>query len=355
MKHFSRIMVVVLTVSMAIAGLIGCQKNAEPPAVTTEQPPASMFEVKPPETAPPTQTEENPVVVIVNGEEIRRDEVSRRMSMMMREGRQPNLAQAVDQILAHHLIVQEAKRAGMTPTDMEIQEAFDELVGQIGGEQVLQQELARAGTTVEDVKKNLKDQLTVQKMIDHVLAESSEVTDQSVEDFYSENTELFKHPELVKARHILIRSDASDSEEEKAAARSKIEEIQKRIQAGEDFSEIARAESDDPGSAANGGDLGAFPKGRMVKPFEDAAFDLEAGQTSSIVETQFGFHLIKVDERIPEGVSSLDEVRDRLKEHLRDQQDDSLVSNWLEGLREKAKIEYVDKSLAPANAGQPGF
>jgi hypothetical protein len=104
-------------------------------------------------------------------------------------------------------------------------------------------------------------------------------------------------PEQVRARHILVAVDAAADPAAKAAARAKIEAAKKRIEAGEDFAAVAREMSDDPGSKQNGGDLGFFKRGAMVKPFEEAAFSLEPGKLSDVVETPFGYHLIRVEEK----------------------------------------------------------
>jgi len=128
-------------------------------------------------------------------------------------------------------------------------------------------------------------------------ADQVEVTDEEIAAFYEENKEgRFTHPHEVSARHILIKVDAGADEETKAAARARITEIQEKLAAGEDFAALATEFSEDTGSAAKGGELGFFSKGRMVPEFEEAAFRLEPGGTSDVVESPFGFHLIRVDE-----------------------------------------------------------
>jgi peptidyl-prolyl cis-trans isomerase D len=126
----------------------------------------------------------------------------------------------------------------------------------------------------------------------------------------------FKREETVSARHVLkkIPPDADDAQ--KAAARAAIEKVKQRIDSGEDFAKVAEEESEDAGSAKSGGDLGAFGRGKMVAPFEEAAFALEVGKTSDIVESPFGFHIIQVYAREPGGVPPLEEVRESIASKL---------------------------------------
>jgi peptidyl-prolyl cis-trans isomerase C len=122
---------------------------------------------------------------------------------------------------------------------------------------------------------------------------------------YKANPQAFEMPEQLRVRHILLRLQENN-------AREKIDEILKSLKDGANFEEIAKTRSQDPGSSVKGGDLGLTARGRMVKPFEDAAFALKPGELSPVVETQFGFHIIKVDERKPAGIRSFDEVKDTL-------------------------------------------
>ncbi len=143
-----------------------------------------------------------------------------------------------------------------------------------------------------------------------------EITDEDIETEYEINKVDYMVEAQIGARHILKKIAEDASEEDRAAVRAAVEAIAKRLADGEDFAEIATAESEDTGSAASGGDLGKFGRGRMVESFEDAAFDLEVGETSDIVESQFGLHIIRVHEKQAAGQKSLDEVRDDITEKL---------------------------------------
>ncbi|MGH7965117.1 MAG: SurA N-terminal domain-containing protein [Candidatus Binatia bacterium] len=144
-----------------------------------------------------------------------------------------------------------------------------------------------------------------------------QVSPQEVEEFYTENKEeRFTTPARVHARHILFSMPAETSAEEKVKIRATATDILSRVQAGEDFATLAKAHSQDTATAPSGGDLGFLTRGRMVKPFEEAAFTLPAGGVSDLVETIFGLHLIKVEAVEVEKVRPLEEVREEIRQEL---------------------------------------
>jgi peptidyl-prolyl cis-trans isomerase D len=143
-----------------------------------------------------------------------------------------------------------------------------------------------------------------------------EVTDEMVQQYYEDHKSAYLKPEQVHARHILFKVSADASAEQKEAVRKKAEEVLQKVKAGGDFAALAKQYSEDS-SAAEGGDLGTFPRGKMVPPFENAAFALAPGTTSEIVESPFGFHIIKVEAKEEAGTQSLDEVRPAVVEAVK--------------------------------------
>jgi peptidyl-prolyl cis-trans isomerase D len=135
------------------------------------------------------------------------------------------------------------------------------------------------------------------------------ITDEEAQKYYDENAAEFAEPESVRARHILFRVSSSTSEEEKAAIRARAEAALARLNGGEDFAAVAIELSEDQSNAPQGGELGFFPRGRMVPEFEEAAFSVEPGKISGIVETDFGMHILKVEEKRPAGTRPLADVR----------------------------------------------
>ena len=163
-----------------------------------------------------------------------------------------------------------------------------------------------------------------------------EVKDDDVAEYYALHKEdKFTEPEQVRARHILIKAAADAGADAKAAARNKAEELLAKVKAGADFAALAKESSQDPGSGAKGGDLGLFPRGRMTPAFEEAAFALQAGGVSDVVETPFGFHVIKVEEHRPGGVKPLEAVHDEIADGLKQERSLALARKQAEEDRRK--------------------
>ncbi len=175
------------------------------------------------------------------------------------------------------------------------------------------------------------------------------ISEEDILQYYKAHQDEFRTPETVSARHILIRVNQSASEEEKKEARKKAEDILKRIKAGEDFATLASEFSDDPGSKTKGGDLGYFQRGRMVKPFEDAAFALTPGSVSDIVETQFGFHIIKVEDKKEAVLEPYEKVKDKVKDKLYIDMRKSKVEEFVENAMKDAGAELYLDQLTPKN------
>jgi len=153
-----------------------------------------------------------------------------------------------------------------------------------------------------------------------------EISNEEAESFYRQNISRYSIPEQRKARHILIKTTAEDSEDVLSEKREKAEQILELARSGEDFAELARQYSEGP-SGPRGGDLGSFSRGRMVKPFDDAAFALDEGAISDIVETQFGFHIIKVEKIEPAHIKTLEEVKAEIASQLQEQKAGELAFN----------------------------
>ena len=190
-----------------------------------------------------------------------------------------------------------------------------------------------------DVKKQLElftNNFLVNEFLKREVAQKVTVSESDEKSYYDGHKDEFMVPETVKARHILVKVAPGASDEDKKKAKEKAQSILEKIKAGGDFAKLASELSDDPGSKQKGGDLGFFAKGRMVKPFEDAAFSLKPGEVSGIVETQFGYHIIKVDEKKAGFQEPFEKVKERINQKL-----------LQEGM--KAKVtEYVDKAMKDA-------
>ena len=142
-------------------------------------------------------------------------------------------------------------------------------------------------------------------------------SDEDLDRYYRRNIDLYEIKEQAKASHILIKVDKAADPTQKEVRRSLAASILQQLNEGEDFATLARTKSDDPGSAAKGGDLGYFGRGTMVAPFDNAVFNMTPGDTSELVETDFGYHIIKLEEYIEPGFKPLAEALDDVKKGLR--------------------------------------
>lgn len=182
-----------------------------------------------------------------------------------------------------------------------------------------------------------------------VVMEDVNVTDDDIRHHYDINKEKFSLPEQVSARHILIRVSSDAPEAEKKAAKDKAEEILHKLKEGEDFAKLAEEFSDDPGSKTKGGDLGFFSKGKMVKAFEDAAFSMKPGEMSGIVETNFGYHIIKVEDYKEGRTRPIKEVKEQIREQLKNNFAKSKAEEFITSAAKEAGMEiYTDKIMGQA-------
>lgn len=189
------------------------------------------------------------------------------------------------------------------------------------------------------------DNFLANEFLKREIAQKIIVSDDEMKTYYDARPDEFKTPEMVRARHILVKTDDAASDDEKKMARAKAEQYLKKITSGEDFAKWAGEFSDDLGSRARGGDLGFFPKGRMVKPFEDAAFALNPGEVSGIVETPFGFHIIKVEERREAAVETFDAVKERVRQILYQDRTRNEINNFIDKALRDAKTEFFPDAL----------
>jgi peptidyl-prolyl cis-trans isomerase C len=325
------------------------QKTAVPPA--SEQPataqPATEVPApaKPPEPAKPVPETIPPVVARVNGQNIAKAEFDRLVREIEAENGRPvpkehrdRIYRAIiDQLIGYTVLVQEAQARDIKVTAAEAQQAGDakiaDLRKQIPDPKAFDKALAQRNMTLDGLRADIRKNLAVSKMMEAEFASLPPITDADIKQFYDKNPDEFSG---VRASHILIRPQGFD-EASKKAAREKIEGVLKEARAGADFAELARKHSAD-GSAQNGGDLDFFTKGKMVPEFSKAAFALQPGQISDVVETQFGFHIIKVVERkdIP-----ITEASAKIGQFLAEKRRQEHQQAFLAQVKGKSKIEVL--------------
>ncbi len=247
-----------------------------------------------------------------------------------------------DDLIERELIKQEGKNLGIKVEEAEVNEKVAELKKRFPTEEEFTGAMSKMNLTEEGMKAQFGQELIIRKVIDQEVASKVNVSDDQTKSFYDGHPDLFKTPEMVRASHILLKLDEKATPEDKAKAREKLEGIKARIEKGEDFAALAKESSQCP-SSANGGDLDFFKRGQMVPPFEEAAFGLQPGAMSGIVETQFGLHLIKVTEKKDPGVTPYDEIKDKIGQHLKQQEVGKQLEQYVAQLKSKAKIETFDK------------
>jgi len=261
--------------------------------------------------------------------------------------------QIIDRLIAGAIFDAKAEAEGISVTDEEALEAMRhamriELV-RLGMTQEEMEERVLAGfdgTFEEFLAERANDEsfrqfLVHAKLLEKMYPERTEVTEEAIRAEYDEvKAKAFTKPALVEASHILVKVEPSASEEAKTEARGKIDNVLELARAeGADFAALAREHSEGP-SGPRGGELGEFPRtGAMVEPFAAAAFELQPGEVSDVVETQFGYHIIKVTGRSDESVVTFEEAREMLEEQLRARKLDEVRAEALEELREQATIE----------------
>lgn len=244
----------------------------------------------------------------------------------------------LDGLVNRELLKQEAQKTEVKATDSEVDEQMAQLKKRFPGDKEFKDALTKMNMTEDSLRSQFKEDLGIKKLIDQEVGSKVTVSDEDTKAFYDGNPSFFKTPDMVRASHILVKVDQNASEADKSAAHKKIEGIQQRLQKGEDFATVAKEVSDCP-SKVNGGDLNFFQKGQMVEPFEKVAFSLEPGKLSDIVETQFGYHLIKVTEKKPAGVMTYDEVKDKIAQHLKQEKTSQALNAYVDQLKAKGKVE----------------
>lgn len=336
--HRSAVVVLAALVAFALTATLGCPKKSEG---STDQPAA----------ADPTGP-----VARVNGQDIPRAEFSKQMertrARFQRAGRQiaPQLEgrlkeNLIRKMVEEELIAQKAKAEGVTIDAAELEAKLAEHKARFGSDKAFSSFLERTQQSEADVKADLEKNLLRDKLFAKLLA-GQEPTEADAEKYYGENKDKYLQKEQITAQHILLKTDKDTTDAQKkeklALAKKLTAEAKKQ---GADFGEIAKRSSEGP-TAARGGDLGTFSRGRMVKQFEDAAFAAKAGDIVGPVETQFGYHVIKVNEKTEEKQRTFEDVKETILTSLKARQKSKATRELLEQLRTQAKIELLEPGVS---------
>ena len=340
-----------LTLLAALFIVPACSKDkaaGETPAADAAKPAATPPpgpEAPPPPPPKPVPEVIPEVIARVNGEDVSKTEFDRLVQQMEAQAGRPVPAEQrdqvyrgiIDQLVTYTLLVQETKARNVVVSDAEAKQIADariaDLRKQVPNEAAFNKAMADRNMTVAKLRADIRRDIAINKMMQAEIAKLQPPTDAELKEYYDKNPDEFRG---VRASHILIRPDGFD-EASKKKARTAIEDVLKQAKAGTDFGELARKHSSD-GSAQAGGDLGFFTKGTMVPAFSDAAFALEPGQLSDVVETQFGFHVIKVTEKKEVQFA---EASEKLRAFLGQKRQQDAEQAFVNALKSKAKIEVL--------------
>jgi peptidyl-prolyl cis-trans isomerase C len=291
------------------------------------------------------------VVAKVNGQEIKKEELLRNVQeaqmQLAQSGRLPQGAppasfyrDVLNGMIARSLFLQEAKAQGIQADAKEIDQQVTALKSRFPTPEAFQQALASQGLTEQALRTQAQKQLTVEKYVKSRVFDKVSVTDQQAKTFYDQNQARMKQPEKVRLRHILIRADEGAPEADKAKAREKAEGLLAQIKGGADFAKLAQENSDDPGSKTRGGELPPMGRGETVPPFEQAAFALQTpNDLSGVVQSQFGYHIIQLLERLPESQVPFEQAKGQIVQMLRQQEAQKKLEAQVQALKAKGKVE----------------
>lgn len=248
----------------------------------------------------------------------------------------------IEDMISRELLMQNSKKKGIKISDDELKKEIDTIKSRFPSEDHFNQMIKSQNMTMDDIKTDVRKGITIKKLIKNDIEDKVSVDEKTVEDYYKNNSAQFLEQESVKASHILVKADKNATKEAKEAAKKKIDGLLKKVKGGEDFAKLAKENSDDPGSGQNGGDLGFFGKGMMVPPFEKAAFSLNKVEVSDVVETEFGYHIIKMVDKKPGRTIPLNEVHDKLKDYLKSMEVNKKLSEYITNLRKTAVVKVVE-------------
>jgi len=286
--------------------------------------------------------------VTINGENIPRDKFQAQVDHMINQRglnsggiTQPAVfkqiqQEVVDQLIVQELLWQEAKRRDFIVEDKIVNERLQQMKSKFDTEQAFQFKIQAGGFSEETYREDIRQQVSVQRMISEGIAPGISISDEEVENFYKTNIDQMQRPLALHARHILIKPGSADPEAQRIA-KDEADKILAEIRAGEDFIKLATDRSQAP-SAPRGGDLGYFGVGQMVEPFEKAAFALKKGETSEVVQTQFGYHIIRLEDRRGGDTAPVEEVADKIRTYLGRQKLQSEVETLVMTLRNESEV-----------------
>lgn len=322
------------------AAAAACKKPETAPAATTPAPAAAPAPAKPVPAVLPD------VIADCNGDTIEKAEfenavraVEQRAGGAVPPEKRDELYRGVlDDLVAYRLLKQEVVVRQMTVTDAEVDERINAFKQQVGSEANFRAALQAQQITEAKLREDARTDLLVNKLLEQEVNQKILVKPSDISAFYEKNPDRFQQGESMRAAHILVVVPQGADEKTRTTLKARAEAALKAAKAGQDFARLARQYSNDS-SAQRGGDLGFFPRGQMVPAFEAAAFALEPGQVSDLVETPFGYHVIKAVEKRPARVVPFVEAAAQIEQFLEQEQRQEKGKALVDQLKAKGKVE----------------
>src|ERR1044071_2339176 len=260
--------------------------------------------------------------------------------------------QVLERLIQVQLLIGKAIETDKTKGVETCNRRFDNVKTRAGSEETLNRQLKSVGMSQEELRSKMLEEATAEAVLEREL--KINVTDDDIKKYYEDNPAKFEQPEMVRASHVLLstrdqNTGAELSDAQKAAKHKQMEGLLKRARDGEDFAKLAKEYSEDTASKDRGGEY-TFPRGQMVQEFESAAFSLKTNQVSDIVTTQFGYHIIKLSEKLPAKKVEMAKVSQDIKDYLKGQAVQKQLPDYIEKAKKDADVQILDEKLKPVSS-----
>jgi len=250
---------------------------------------------------------QNNIVAKVNGVAISETELQ---EYLLQQGG----SAALDTLIQQSIIKQESEKQNIQVSETDIDTKLATVKATFDSEEAFNEALETNGMTLDELRQNILTNIQIMRLLEA----KTPITEEEIQQYFETNKDSLGVAEEVKASHILVATEELANE------------VKAKIAAGEDFAELAKQYSTDESTKELGGDLGFFAKGEMAQEFEDVAFSLEVGQVSAPVKTEYGYHIIKIEDKKEAKVATLEESKAKIKEVLLDQKLETEFDPWLQ-------------------------
>ena len=299
-----------------------------------------------------TEVEAKKVVAKVNGKPIYEEQLKPGVENGIRKFRKYGMRKessdlvkrlqmkALDKVIDQELIYQESRKLTIENLDEKIEQRLQVKKKKYGSQKRFEKYLKVRHLTIEGLRESLRTSVYIREYLKKQGITEPEIAEDHIRKFYEGNPDNYAREETVKVSHILIKVDGNANPEEKEKARKKTDQIRKEIIEGQDFAQMAMKHSD-CNSASGGGSLRHIKRGYMPEEFDKVAFAMEEDGVSAVVETKFGYHIIKVADKKPGGIAPYEEVKDFIKTFLQQEESKKKLHAHMTELKKKAKIDIL--------------